>query len=124
MAARKVIKKVAKTDTTTVKVGRPKQKIPTVTVLGIEFEQGSNYEFGKCTQKHNPGRVLTFIKDDGAYIMWGRHQQDRLMDVFRCDTEAQFTQQYNVVDFDTPTVVGAPQAEMPPYGGAVGAGYI
>ena len=88
-------------------VSRPIPSKP-VTVLGIDFEQGDTYKFGKCVHTGAPNRVWTFILFDGEYILFSRHPHDLQMDVSRI-AEQQFPHSYQVVDFDTPTTPGAPQ---------------
>lgn len=107
---KKVVKKVlaAPPKSKTILVGKPSQSVPTINVLGIEFEQGSEYEFGKCIRPSQPNRVWTYIHTDGHYILWGRHPQDRQMDTSRLSDQQWTQQMYQVVDWDTPLVTAGP----------------
>ena len=116
------IKKAVKAVPTvsTIGVSRPIPPAP-VTVLGINFEQGDTYRFGKCIYNGVPNRVWNFILFDGEYILFSRHPQDHQMDVSRM-AEQQFLFSYQIVDFDTPTITGgpgqgAPQPVAPPQDG-------
>lgn len=93
-------------------VSRPIPSKP-VTVLGIDFEPGDTYKFGKCVHTGAPNRVWTFILFDGEYIIWSRHPSDRVMDVSHV-SELNFPTSYHVVDFDTPTITGGGPVQMAP----------
>lgn len=90
MAAIKKLKAKKKVISTTklyypVKVGKPTNKVPTVTVFGIEFEQGDG-EAGVVTASTNyygnAGRKWNVLKFEGEYIMWSRHvERDGFIDM-------------------------------------------
>ena len=108
---KKAVKAVRAAKPLTVGVSRPIPTAP-VTVLGIDFEQGDTYRFGKCIMTGAPNRVWNFILFDGEYILFSRHPQDRMMDVSHL-TEAMFLLSYQIVDFDTPTITGGPGQVAP-----------
>ena len=90
-------------------VGKPTNKTATVTVFGIEFEQGNDIGFGKCRRRPQGlnryagdgyDRLWSFILVDDHYILWGRNPQDQYMDGGGILQAAQFDQTYEVVDED------------------------
>jgi hypothetical protein len=118
-ATKKVVAKVttAPKTPTMVEVGRPAQK--TVNVFGIDFEQGNEHKFGKAIRPadgYNPPRVWNFILFDDCYIIWSRHHADRLMDLMQLTTAQWVQQGWQIVDFDTPIVTGAPPVVAPAAG--------
>lgn len=103
--AKKIIKKktsAPKTKARTISVGRP-AKPKTVTVLGIEFEQGDNLKFGKCISKTPRIQEPFFFMNIGGgyYILW-RFAAGGYVDTYT-ETEQGFGNHYSIVDFDTPT---------------------
>ena len=109
----KTTKKVARRTAAKPKIVGVSRPIPAapINVLGIDFEQGDTYKFGKCVLMGTP-RVWNFILFDGEYILWSRHPADRVMDVSHV-SELNFPLSYQVVDFDTPTITGGPAQGAP-----------
>lgn len=118
MATRKIVKtkRVSKTvavpatETKTISTGKPVETF--IDVMGITFEQGTDYKFGKCRraprQYHDHDlTVYKFILDSESdnYIIWGRNQADRYVDVFNSSPK-NFAKQWVIVDWDSLVTTG------------------